>query len=76
MSDQESRARNAARDAANSFNRFERDFDRMLRTLDGLPRSIQRKAIAQGCDSSDRRRAITLILARTKEAQAKAGGES
>ncbi len=66
--DAESRARNAARDAANGFLRFERDLNRMLRAMADLPRSVQRKALAQGCDSPERRRALETILTRLEGA--------
>lgn len=69
--DTESRARNAARDVANSMIRFKRDWARMQRAMGDLPRSVQRKALAQGCDSPERAKVMGDLLDGMEAARAK-----
>ena len=69
--DQLSRVRNAARNVADDFLRFERDLDRLVHWIGeagGASPSVQR-AVNEGCDTDARRRALGIIVARIGERQ-------
>jgi hypothetical protein len=66
---------NAARDLADSFNRFERDFARFRRIVQETPRAEVAAALTAACDSEKRRRAIELLDQRLAAATRAESGE-